>query len=207
MMAHTEETTPLISTSYRKPVFLAAIGFITLQIAVGGLAVRLFLLEAAAPEQVSFVTLLSVLHSGIWILAALGMFVWAVKAARRILRFPQDTFRYSRIFTGFLLVCTIVLTLRDVWFVSLGSFDDWQTTQGALVMMTLCVQVLTGLWSVVTAWLRVRGSGFAGPASVAALVFWTFAFFPAGLVGVFLYLVTRRHDGPDLDSIQETGQS
>jgi hypothetical protein len=206
-MVNSEGTSTPISTSYGKPVVFGAIGFVALQIAVGAIVIRPFLLETAAPEDVSFVTLLTLLHGAIWGLAALGMFLWAIKVSRRILKFPQGEFHYNRIFTGFLLVCAIVMALRAAWVISQGGVDSWQTTQGALVMTTLCIQVLTGLWGAGTAWLRFRGLGFARPASVGAVVFWTLAFLPAGLIGVPLYLVTRRHDGRVLGKIEERGSS
>ena len=195
-MVNTDQTSPLMSSSYRKPVILAAIGFTALEIAAGAIVIRPFLLEEAVPEEASFVMLLTVLHCAIWALAAIGMFVWAYTAARKLLKLPQNAFRYSRIFSGYLAVCTSVLLLRAAWIVSQGRLEFWQTTQGALVMTGFIVQALAGLWSIGTAWLRLRGSGFGAPASVAAIVFLTLAFLPAGLIGVPLYLATRRHGGP-----------
>ena len=82
-MVKPKYTSTVISTSYRKPVLLGAIGFVALQIAVGAIGIRLSLLEGAAPEDVSFVTFVTVLHGAFWGLAAFGMFVWAFKASRR----------------------------------------------------------------------------------------------------------------------------
>ncbi len=201
MMSDSTAVPPLTSRAYRSPVSFAAAGAVALLISTSVFPLYRMLAQNPVSGDPSWFPLAgAAFGGGFWFVVAIGGFAYVWKKARAVLQQPQDSFQYSSVVTWLLILAASALIARNVWMVFAAPTGFWTSWDGALMTMYMAIQMLIVSWCLCTAWLRTNDSGFAGPATVAAIAFLVLGFWPLALVILAVYLKVRKNEGPVPDA-------
>ena len=188
---------PATAKQVRRPVVLITVSVVLIIFSFAAtLAGRFLALEGGTDRSDLKViqTALSVERAVFWA-AALLLTVLALRSVLRLCREPRPPQRVPRAFSYFLLASAATLLLL------MASSSFKASSPGADPVYRITIQfmipaiLVTSVFVICVAILRIQGSRFASPASTAALLLLLFVFFPLGLIGLF-FRRSYREDVP-----------
>jgi hypothetical protein len=200
-MSNDRTIPPLTRQAYVWPVLIAAGGFVAMAFATASFPIYSMLATTPSPGDPDWFPVAGALiGGGFWVLVAIGLFLWAAKKARGVLQNPQGTFTYTGSVTGLFILSGVLVLARNIWWLKETPVGTWTSTGGALHMMLISATALSVIPVFWASKLRLDGSGFGGPATIAAIVFLAHAYWPLAVVVLTVYLFVRKNEGPVVEA-------